>query len=256
MISRLHKGDAENGERTSEQTGSSQVIPIGDARRAAAGRGVSYPAPLEKQLEEVQEYLDRGLPSAADTRLRQIISHAKRDPNVLARARRLHSITLEALGRFHDSLEAVFTQRGAAGVNVEGIKSRVSELLGSDVMADVLGDTALFKTLGGSAIERAFIDINTLTKACQFYKIRFENFPYFDCLRRSVGTIGVGVKQNFPSKLLLSEGHHFLRAARVRIIVLTHAAADLELHRFRAGLVHAADVDVHLLFRRGVAPRP
>jgi DNA-binding NtrC family response regulator/tetratricopeptide (TPR) repeat protein len=107
MISRLHKGDADQGERTSEQTGSSQVIPIGDARRAAAGRGVSFPAPLERQLEEVQEFLDRGLPSAAETRLRQIITHAKRDPNVLARARRLHSITLEALGRFRDSLEAV-----------------------------------------------------------------------------------------------------------------------------------------------------
>src|ERR1043165_4570029 len=107
MISRLHKGDAEQGERTSEQTGSSQVIPIGDARRAAAGRGVSYPAPLERQLEEVQEFLDRGLPSAAETRLRQIIAHAKRDHNVLARARRLHSITLEALGRFRDSLETL-----------------------------------------------------------------------------------------------------------------------------------------------------
>ncbi|HEV7889001.1 MAG TPA: sigma 54-interacting transcriptional regulator [Pyrinomonadaceae bacterium] len=107
MISRLHKGDAETGERTSEQTGSSQVIPIGDARRAAAGRGVSFPAPLEQQLEEVQEYLDRGLPSAAEARLRQIITHAKRDHSVLARARRLHSVTLESLGRFRDSLEAV-----------------------------------------------------------------------------------------------------------------------------------------------------
>src|SRR3954465_13250462 len=107
MISRLHKGDADRGERTPEQTASSQVIPIGDARRAAAGRGVSFPAPLEQQLEEVQELLDRGLPSAAETRLRQIITHAKRDHAILARARRLHSITLEALGRFRDSLEAV-----------------------------------------------------------------------------------------------------------------------------------------------------
>src|ERR1041384_2735447 len=107
MISRTHRGDADHGERTSEQTGSSQVIPIGEARRAAAGRGVSSPAPLEQQLEEVQEYLDRGLPSAAETRLRQIITHARRDPSVLARARRLHSVTLEAVGRYRDSLEAV-----------------------------------------------------------------------------------------------------------------------------------------------------
>ena len=107
MISRLHKGDAENGESTSEKTASSQVIPIGEARRTAAGRGVSFPAPLEQQLEEVRELLDRGLPSVADTRLRQIITHAKRDHSVLARARRLHSVTLEAMGRFRDSLEAV-----------------------------------------------------------------------------------------------------------------------------------------------------
>jgi hydrogenase-4 transcriptional activator len=107
MISRLHKGDADPGERASERTGASQVIPIGDARRAAAGRGVAYPAPLERQLEETRELLDRGLPSLAETRLRQIISHAKRDPAVLARARRLHSITLEAAGRSRDSLEAV-----------------------------------------------------------------------------------------------------------------------------------------------------
>ncbi len=107
MISRLHKGDADRGERTSEQTGSSQVIPIGDARRAAAGRGVSFPAPLEQQLEEVRELLDRGLPSVAEAQLRQIISHAKRDHSVLARARRLHSVTLESIGRFRDSLEAV-----------------------------------------------------------------------------------------------------------------------------------------------------
>jgi DNA-binding NtrC family response regulator/tetratricopeptide (TPR) repeat protein len=107
MISRLHKGDADQGERTSEQTGSHQVIPIGEARRAAAGRGVSFPAPLEQQLEEVQEHLDRGLPSAAESRLRQIITQARRDPSVLARARRLHSVTLEVVGRYRDSLEAV-----------------------------------------------------------------------------------------------------------------------------------------------------
>src|SRR3954464_5903088 len=104
MISRLHKGEADRGERTPEQTGSSQVIPIGDARRAAASRGVSYPAPLEQQLVDVQELLDRGLPSAAETRLRHVITQAKREPSVLARARRLHSITLEALGRSRDSL--------------------------------------------------------------------------------------------------------------------------------------------------------
>ncbi|MDT7809503.1 MAG: hypothetical protein QOJ70_3316 [Acidobacteriota bacterium] len=102
MTSRLHQGDAGHGERASKGTGSSPVVNINDARRAT---GVALP--LDRQLEETREMLDRGLPSTAEARLRQIISHARRDAVVLARARYLHSVALQALGRNRDALEAV-----------------------------------------------------------------------------------------------------------------------------------------------------
>jgi hydrogenase-4 transcriptional activator len=102
MTSRLQKGDGESGERPA-RAGSSSVVQIGDARRGSRAHG----APLEQQLEETRELLDRGLPSAAESRLRQIIAAARREPVVLARARRLLSSTLEIKGRYGDSLEAV-----------------------------------------------------------------------------------------------------------------------------------------------------
>ncbi|HEX8190144.1 MAG TPA: tetratricopeptide repeat protein, partial [Pyrinomonadaceae bacterium] len=100
MTSRLHQGDAGQGERAPKGGGSHPVSHITDARRAAS-------LPLERQLEETQELLDRGLPSTAEARLRQLISQARRDPAVLARARHLHSTALQALGRNRDALEAV-----------------------------------------------------------------------------------------------------------------------------------------------------
>ncbi len=102
MTSRLHQGDAERGGRSSKSAQSSSVVNISDARRAA---GVALP--LESQLEETRELLDRGLPSSAEARLRQIVSQARRDPTLCARARYLHSIALQALGRNRDALEAV-----------------------------------------------------------------------------------------------------------------------------------------------------
>src|SRR3954469_22542436 len=100
MTTRLHQGDAEQGERTPKGGGSPAVTHITDARRAAS-------LPLERQLEETQELLDRGLPSKAEERLRQLIAHARREPGVRARARPLHSTALQALGRNRDALEAV-----------------------------------------------------------------------------------------------------------------------------------------------------
>src|SRR5215207_10020102 len=96
MNSRLHQGDAEQGERPSK----GGVVHFSDARRAAS-------LPLEQQLEETRELLDRGLPSMAESRLRQVISQARRDPAMLARARYLHSTALQAIGRYRDSLEVV-----------------------------------------------------------------------------------------------------------------------------------------------------
>ncbi|MET0647514.1 MAG: sigma 54-interacting transcriptional regulator [Pyrinomonadaceae bacterium] len=98
MNSRLHQGDAEQGERSSKGTGG--VVRLSDARRAGS-------APLEQQLEETRELLDRGLPSTAEARLRHIISQARREPSVLANARYLYSTALNALGRYRDALEAV-----------------------------------------------------------------------------------------------------------------------------------------------------
>ncbi|HEX7316321.1 MAG TPA: sigma 54-interacting transcriptional regulator [Pyrinomonadaceae bacterium] len=100
MSSRFHQGDADQGERTPKGGSSTPVTHITDARRAAS-------LPLERQLEEVQELLDRGLPSTAETRLRQLISQARREPVMLARARHLHSAALQTLGRNRDALEAV-----------------------------------------------------------------------------------------------------------------------------------------------------
>jgi hydrogenase-4 transcriptional activator len=101
MTSGLQKGDGGSGERPAKSV--SPVVHIGDVRRGAR---VSS-APLQEQLEETRELLDRGLPTAAESRLRQIISAARREPVVLAQARRLLSSTLEIKGRYGDSLEAV-----------------------------------------------------------------------------------------------------------------------------------------------------
>ncbi|HEX8118604.1 MAG TPA: tetratricopeptide repeat protein, partial [Pyrinomonadaceae bacterium] len=100
MTSRLHQGDAEPGGRRPRGGSSAAVTHITDARRAAA-------LPLERQLAETQELLDRGLPSTAEAKLRQLISQAKREPFILARARYLHSTALQAIGRNRDALEAV-----------------------------------------------------------------------------------------------------------------------------------------------------
>jgi hydrogenase-4 transcriptional activator len=176
MISRPHKGDAERGERTPEQARSSHVVAIGDARRAS-GRAVSYTAPLEQQLEETQELLDRGLPSAAEARLRQIISIAKRDPTVLARARRLHSVTLEALGRFRDSLESVQAYESAdsgASLDPETFSCvRVQLAMAHNYMGDHPKAIALLQSELRSATERGGSDEllgNVYTSLARVYR--------------------------------------------------------------------------------------
>ncbi|MCA1618430.1 MAG: sigma 54-interacting transcriptional regulator [Acidobacteria bacterium] len=102
MTSRLHQGDAERGGRSSKNAQGSPVVHITDARRAAGAA-----LPLENQLEETREMLDQGLPSSAEARLRHIISQSRRDAALCARARHLHSVALQALGRNRDALEAV-----------------------------------------------------------------------------------------------------------------------------------------------------
>ena len=53
MISRLHKGDEGEDGRTPKGARASTVVQFADSRR---GAGV----PLERQLEETRELLDRG----------------------------------------------------------------------------------------------------------------------------------------------------------------------------------------------------
>lgn len=83
------------------------VVNLSDARMAAERRAGASRAILERDLEESQELLDRGLPSVAETRFRHIISSAKNDKNIQARARRLLSVTLEMVGRFQEALDVV-----------------------------------------------------------------------------------------------------------------------------------------------------
>ncbi|MCA1593273.1 MAG: sigma 54-interacting transcriptional regulator, partial [Acidobacteria bacterium] len=108
MSTRFPKGSAEPvSDRTARPT--SGVVNISDARRAGAGRvgAASSSEELYKELEETRELLDRGLPSAAETRLRQLINNARRDPRLLALARRILSMTLEVKGRYDESLAVV-----------------------------------------------------------------------------------------------------------------------------------------------------
>jgi hydrogenase-4 transcriptional activator len=106
MNSRSHKGDTPPGVRPRETDAAPSVVRLSDARRTTSGRHAA-PVDLARELEEARELLDRGLPSAAEIRLQQLTSAARRDPLVLARARRLLSIALEALGRYRESLEVV-----------------------------------------------------------------------------------------------------------------------------------------------------
>ena len=59
MTTRLHQGDAEQGERTPKGGGSSPVTHITDGRRAAS-------LPFEQQLEEAQGLLEIGRASCRE----------------------------------------------------------------------------------------------------------------------------------------------------------------------------------------------
>ncbi len=107
MSSRFPKVSADSGaDRTSSST--QGVVHISDARRAATNRAAaSSSGELNTELEETRELLDRGLPSAAESRLRQIINNSRRDPRLLARARCTLALALEVMGRYDESLAAV-----------------------------------------------------------------------------------------------------------------------------------------------------
>jgi DNA-binding NtrC family response regulator/tetratricopeptide (TPR) repeat protein len=106
MTSRFKKDGAESGPQPGGETRSG-VVNLADARRTVASRATASTADLYRELEETRELLDRGLPSAAEQRLNQFINSVRRDPALLAHARRALSVTLEILGRYNESLEAV-----------------------------------------------------------------------------------------------------------------------------------------------------
>jgi hydrogenase-4 transcriptional activator len=108
MGSRLQQSEAESGGRPRDAAPTSSVFNISDARRSSGGRAaVVTTESLYKELDESRELLDRGLPSAAEARLRHVINAARREPKLRALAQRRLSQTLEFLGRYRDSLEAV-----------------------------------------------------------------------------------------------------------------------------------------------------
>ncbi|HVF57909.1 MAG TPA: sigma 54-interacting transcriptional regulator, partial [Pyrinomonadaceae bacterium] len=106
MTSPFPKGRSETGNQRTDAPGSG-VVSLSEARRAASGRAAIGAEALYKELEETRELLDRGLPSAAESRLRHVINNARRDAHLLAHARRTLSVALEVLGRYAESLETV-----------------------------------------------------------------------------------------------------------------------------------------------------
>jgi hydrogenase-4 transcriptional activator len=62
---------------------------------------------LMSELDALQVLVDQGLPTEAESRLTSLIAAARKDPEMLARARCALSAALETQGRYHESLEAV-----------------------------------------------------------------------------------------------------------------------------------------------------
>src|SRR3712207_874385 len=106
MTSRSNNGGTEPSARARGESRPG-VVSLADARRTVAGLASSTTADLYRELEETRELLDRGLPSAAEQRLHQLVHAARRDPHLLAQSRRTLSVALEILGRYKESLEAV-----------------------------------------------------------------------------------------------------------------------------------------------------
>jgi hydrogenase-4 transcriptional activator len=189
MTSRLHNGD---DERSPKGATPSSVINITDARRAAS-------LPLERRLEETQELLDRGLPSTAEARLRQIITQAQRDPSMLARARYLHSVALQALGRSRDALEAVEMYEPAEsgqGLDAETFANLRTQLgLSYNYVGDHPKAIALLQAELRSATEGGGSDArtgNVYTSLARVYRsineysiARDHNNKALECFRRA-----------------------------------------------------------------------
>jgi DNA-binding NtrC family response regulator/tetratricopeptide (TPR) repeat protein len=112
MKTPFQSGSAETAKERREKTGEAAgggaaVVNLSDARRASTKHAPSSHASLSQELEEARELIDRGLSSEAEQRLRQLLSQARGDANLLARTRCMLSLALEMQGRYRESLEAV-----------------------------------------------------------------------------------------------------------------------------------------------------
>ncbi len=86
------------------------VVSLDDARtrfHVSGKNAESSQASPAQELEAARLLLDRGLSSKAETRLRQLVKHTRRDVLPLAQARCALSSALEMQGRYRESLEAI-----------------------------------------------------------------------------------------------------------------------------------------------------
>jgi hydrogenase-4 transcriptional activator len=162
MSSRLQKSAAEAAERP-DGDAPARVQSLAERRRAAGPRGALKAEDLARELEETRELLDRGLPSAAEPRLRRLVADtAGRDPRVHALARRALSAALEVLGRYHDSLEAVRvyeSPEARAGLDSETVSAvRVQLGLAHNYVGDPPKAVALIQSELREATERGGSD--------------------------------------------------------------------------------------------------
>jgi hydrogenase-4 transcriptional activator len=84
------------------------VVDLAHARVRLRSRAAkATPESLAKELDAVQNLLDQGLTTEAQSQLNALLVHAQGDPSMLARARCALSTLLETRGEYRQSLEAV-----------------------------------------------------------------------------------------------------------------------------------------------------
>lgn len=134
-------------------------------RQDALGRPSAAPAKhlrpfsrddLEFVFVKIGEKLRAGLSGEAEKLLVQVLGNYSHAPDDLANLRRLHSFTLETLGRYKESLEALSQFEDDAARDALGIETRVRVLTQLAISYNNLGDhpkavTLLKKTLAKAA---------------------------------------------------------------------------------------------------------
>src|SRR5215204_1470683 len=104
MAKRVRSGP--RGPDQEESADGRSVVDLADARVRLRSKNPSNETLIE-ELDEVRSLLDQGLSTEARARLTSLISAARSNPTVLARARCALSAALEMQGRYRESLTAV-----------------------------------------------------------------------------------------------------------------------------------------------------